>query len=152
MAPPPPGDFVPLDGGFPTHADTQWGDPIAAALASSKSSSAPSTAPNSALGTDAGDRRAGGGSRREAERGQQQAGTGQNGTVRTRGSGGRRRNGGRRGGAAATATATPAATPAAPTPAPAAEASQDSVAPSELDFTLPSGGPGEPWCADDVEW
>jgi hypothetical protein len=140
----PPDAFVPVvpkDGGFPTHADTIWGDPIAAALASSSKSStgASSTASRSAVGADTGDAQAG--RCNNAEAGQGQEAKGQNaGTVNTRGArGGRKAL--KRGGAAA-----------------AVRASEDqdvaaSVAvPAEPDVELPPRGPGGSWCADDAEW
>ena len=143
----PPDPFIPVvpnDGGFPTHADTIWGDPIATALASpSKSSTGdPSIALSSAVGADTGDRQVGGCNDAEAGQGQGQEVKGQTAGMRnTRGArGGRKAL--RRGGA----TASPAAV---------ASASEDqdvaaSVAvPAEPDVTLPPGGR---WCADEVTW
>ena len=147
----PPDAFVPVvpkDGGFPTHADTIWGDPIAAALASSKSSTgAPSIASSSAVGADTGDRQAGGCNDAEAGQGQgqgQEAKPQNAGTVNTRGTrGGRKAR--RRGGATTS--------PAAAVRASEGQNVAASVAiPAEPDAAPPPGGHGETWCSNDVNW
>ncbi|KAF8484033.1 hypothetical protein DFH94DRAFT_337772 [Russula ochroleuca] len=134
----PLGIFVPVEGGFPTYADTEWGDPIAMAVKaqpskrkSKSTSGTPSTASPSAAGADTGD------DNLESGRGQQQEATGSNaGTGRARAPRRGGRNARRRGAAAA-----------AP-----ARATQDVAPPREPDVTPPPGGPDEPWCNEDVEW
>ena len=141
---PPPVNFVPVEGGFPTYANTEWGDPIALAQSSRRrkstsTSGTPSTVSRSAVGKDTGDGQVGGDDNLDSGRGQPQEATGRNaGTGRARGTrGGGGRNARRRG--------------APPTAAAPASTTQEVAPPQEPDVTLPPG-PDEPWCGEDVEW
>jgi hypothetical protein len=133
--------FRPVDGGFPTFADTPWGDPIAVAQSSRKSKkSTPGTSSAtslSAVGDDIADGQASGDN---AEAGQEQETTGQN----DRTSRGRRGN--RRGGRGGTPRRTVTSPPAT------SSTSQEVAPPNVLDVTLPPAGPGSQWCDENAEW
>jgi hypothetical protein len=139
----PPGIFLPVDGGFPTFANTAWGDPIAAAQSTRKTSNSTSgtRSSRSTVGVDTAEGQAGednGRGNAEAGQEQRQDTTGHN----DRTGRGRRanRSRGRRGTARRTAPATAPST------------NQDVARPNVLDVTLPPGGPGEHWSNDHVEW
>ena len=142
----PPGIFHPSEGGFPTHADTEWGDPIAVAQASSTrkksttSISGTSSAPSrSAVDVDIDWQTTGGYGRGNVEVGQEE--------LVTRTGRGRRANrrGGRRGTVGKTTTAVAGTTPGTSQP-------QDVAHPNVLDVVLPPGGPGTHWSNEDVKW
>jgi hypothetical protein len=148
----PPGIFLPVDGGFPTFADTAWGDPIAVAQSTTRkrsknptsASGTSSTGSRSAVGVNIVDGQAGGDNGRgniEAGQELEQDTMEQNDrTGRGRGRGNRR--GGRRGIARRTMTA-PAATPST---------GQEVAHPNVLEVSLPPGGPGAEWSNENVEW
>lgn len=145
----PPGIFQPVDGGFPTFANTSWGDPIAAAQSSFRksrksTSGTSSTASRSAIGDDIADGQSDGDNgRRDVETGQEKTPnpTGENDRT-GRGRGRANRMGNRRGTARRTATS----------PVAAPSTSQDVAPPNVLDVTLPPGGPGDHWSNENVEW
>ncbi|KAI0269728.1 hypothetical protein BGY98DRAFT_1012596 [Russula aff. rugulosa BPL654] len=125
--------FHPRDGGFPTYADTTWGDPIAAAHSATS---------RSAVGDDIADGQAGGDTneRGNAEAGQEELETAGQNDRTGRGRGNRIR--GRRGTPRRTATSPPAA----------ASTTQDVSPPNVLDVKLPPAGPSDQWCSENVEW